>query len=64
MAVTLEISPGKRLFPGHLAATYLSLIAPGLVHLLSLQTKDFPVLGQDLLELVHLCPSASFEAMA
>ena len=62
MAVSLEISPHKRLFPGHLAATYLSLIAPSLVHLLSLQTKDFP--GQDLLELVHLCPSASFEAMA
>ena len=52
MAVSLEISPHKRLFPGHLAATYLSLFAPCLVHLLSLQTKDFPILGQDLLELV------------
>jgi len=63
MAVSLGISPHKRLFPGHLAATYLSLIAPGLVHLLPLQTKDFLILGQDMLELVHLCPSASFEAM-
>ena len=52
MAVSLEISPHKRLFLGHLAATYLSLVAPGLVHLLSLETKDFPILGQDLLELV------------
>ena len=41
----------------------LSLVAPGLVHLLSLQTKVFPVLGQDLLGLVHLCLSASFETM-
>ena len=64
MAVSLEISPHKRQFPGHLAVTYLSLIALDLVHLLSLQTKDFLILGQDLLELVHLCPSASFEAMA
>ena len=64
MAVSLEISPHKRLFPGHLDDTYLSLVAPGLVHLLSFQTKDFSILGQDLLELVHLCPSASFEAMA
>ena len=63
MAVSLEISPHKGLFPGHLAATYLSLVAPGLVHLLSLQTKDFPIPGQDLLELVHLCTSGSFEAM-
>ena len=63
MAVSLEISPHKRLFPGHLDDTYLSLIAPGLVHLLSLQTKDFPILDLDLLELVHLCPSASFEEM-
>ena len=62
IAVSLEISPHKRLFPGYLAATYLSL-APGLVYLLSLQTKDFPIPGQDLLELVHLCPSASLEAM-
>ena len=64
MAIFLEISPHKRLFPGLLAATYLSLVASGLVHLLSLQTKDFPIPGQDLLELVHLCPPASFEAMA
>ena len=64
MAVSLEISPHRRLFLGHLAATYLSLIAPVLVHLLSLQIKDFLILGQDLLELIHLCPSASFEAMA
>ena len=28
MAVSLEISPHKRLFPGHLAATYLSLWLP------------------------------------
>ena len=56
MTVSLEISPHKRLFPGHLVATYLSLVAPGLVHLLSLQTKDFLILGQDLLELVHLVP--------
>ena len=56
MAVSLEISPHKRLFPGHLVATYLSLVAPGLVHLLSLQTKNFPILGQDLLEIVHLVP--------
>ena len=33
MAVSLEISPHKRLFPGHLDDTYLSLVAPGLVHL-------------------------------
>ena len=29
-AVSLEISPHKRLFPGCLAATSLSLVAPGL----------------------------------
>ena len=46
MAVSLEISPHKRLFPGHLAATYLSLVAPGLVHLCSLE--DFTILSQDL----------------
>ena len=28
-----------------------------------LQTKDFSTLDQDLLGLVHLCPSASFETM-
>ena len=28
VAVSLEISPHKRLFPGHLAATYLSLSFP------------------------------------
>ena len=56
MAVSLEISP-------HIELQLISLVAPGLVHLLSLLTKDFPILGQDLLGPVHLCLSVGFETM-
>jgi len=36
---------------------------PGLVHCPPSRQRISPVLGQDLLGLVHLCPSASFETM-
>ena len=46
MAIFLEISPHKKTVYRPLAAAYLSLDAPGLVHLCSL--KDFTTLRQDL----------------
>ena len=46
MAIFLEISPHKKTVSRPLAAAYLSLDAPGLVHLCSL--KDFTILSQDL----------------
>ena len=46
MAIFLEISPHKKTVSRPLAAAYLSLDAPGLVHLCSL--KDFTTLSQDL----------------
>ena len=46
MAIFLEISPHKKTVSRPLAAAYLSLVAPGLVHLCSL--KDFTTLSQDL----------------
>ena len=46
MAIFLEISPHKKTVSRPLAAAYLSLNAPGLVHLCSLE--DFTILSQDL----------------
>ena len=46
MAIFLEISPHKKTVSRPLAAAYLSLDAPGLVHLCSLE--DFTILSQDL----------------
>jgi len=46
MAIFLEISPHKKTASRPLAAAYLSLDAPGLVHLCSLE--DFTILSQDL----------------
>ena len=46
MAIFLEISPHKKTVSRPLAAAYLSLVAPGLVHLRSLE--DFTTLSQDL----------------
>ena len=46
MAIFLEISPHKKTISRPLAAAYLSLDAPGLVHLCSLE--DFTILSQDL----------------
>ena len=46
MAIFLEISPHKKTVSRPLAAAYLSLVAPGLVHLCSLE--DFTILSQDL----------------
>ena len=46
MAIFLETSPHKKTVSWPLAAAYLSLDAPGLVHLCSLE--DFTILSQDL----------------
>ena len=46
MAIFLEISPHKKTVSRPLAAAYLSLVAPGLVHLCSLE--DITILSQDL----------------
>ena len=46
MAIFLEISPHKKTVSRPLAAVYPSLVAPGLVHLCSLE--DFTILSQDL----------------
>ena len=46
MAIFLEINPHKKTVSRPLAAAYLSLVAPGLVHLCSLE--DFTILSQDL----------------
>ena len=45
MAIFLETSPHKKTAYRPLAAAYLSLAAPGRVHLCSL--KDFTILSQD-----------------
>jgi len=63
MAISLDISPHKRVLPSHWAVASLPLLALGLVHLLSFQTKDFLAVYWELLGLVHLWPSASFETM-
>ena len=46
VAIFLEISPHKKTVSQPLAAAYLSLDAPGLVHLCSLE--DITILSQDL----------------
>ena len=65
MAIFLEISPHKKTVSRPLSAAYLSLVAPGLIHLCPLEdftilshdisafkTKDFSTFAQDLPGLV------------
>ena len=46
MAIFFEISPHKKTVSRPLSAAYPSLVAPGLVHLCSLE--DITILSQDL----------------